>query len=217
MPRAEGRHSETRKTVLVVARPSLANLVSLCLVHCGCAVAVVHTVAAARAQASAGHAASIVDVDLEEGTGLGLLEGARACARIALVHPRGIWSSFEAFARGADQVVAVPFTPDELVIRLRELLRRFGQALPLTRSQGLEGLEISLDERVVVGSRTIALSPALNSLLYFVCANRESALPLEQLRESVWGFGALTTRQTIERTVAQLGRLIAARPAMPGG
>lgn len=123
-------------------------------------------------------------------------------AMIALLRERG--STFEAFNNGADQVVMVPFTPDELAVRTFALLRRLGRPTKLVHDQPFGGLTLSLDERIEIGGRSVALTPVLNSLLYLLAANSNKPVAADDIRDLAWGFGPQTSVATIRRHVREL-------------
>ena len=147
----------------------------------------------------------LVDVRAGHGAGASLLESTQrpdGPAKIAFLRERG--SALDAFKRGADQVVMVPFTPDELAVRTFAQLRRLGRPVPLEHDHLLGGLRLSLDERITVRGRTHTLTPLLNSLLYLLAANRNEQVALNEIRELVWGLDLQTSEATIRRRIAQL-------------
>lgn len=89
---------------------------------------------------------------------------------------------------GADDYVAKPFEPTELVARIRALLRR--QSAPQPELEVLADDVIKVDEaqrRVEVQGRPISLSPTEFKLLVALMRNREQVVTQEQLLEYVWG------------------------------
>jgi DNA-binding response OmpR family regulator len=195
---------------LIVADPILARLTALCLRHCGCRARAAKTPAIAARDVAAA-TLLVVDVDLSRGAAMRLVRPRRGDERpatIALIPPSHRWSSFDAFARGADQVVAVPFTPDEFAVRTFALLWRLGVPTNLTHAGPLNGLALNIDETVRIADQTVRLTPAQNSILYVLAANAGRRVSVGDIRRTSWGFDVRADNAAVSRRVQALGRLL---------
>jgi DNA-binding response OmpR family regulator len=200
-------HKRTRAPLAVVfARRSLSAYVALVLRHCGIEAQV--TAAADRTEALvADRPPELLIVDAGRGpmaARLLGLAGEADRATIALIDLDRGASSLVAFGLGADQVVRVPFTPDELAVRTAQVLRRLCVATPFVRNLELSGLELSLDEYALAGARTIPLGPAQNSLLYLLMANAGRRVSRADVRRLAWGFDRAADDATVDRAVVRL-------------
>jgi two-component system, OmpR family, response regulator len=103
------------------------------------------------------------------------------------------------FERGGDDYLTKPFRVDELVMRIRAVLRRTGTAQP--KSQ-LVCADLEIDERSMVVSRggiTISLSPTEFRLLVYLATNQNNVVSKYQILDAVWGDtndGATTLVET---------------------
>src|SRR4029078_10361704 len=86
----------------------------------------------------------ILDIDLEGGAGIQLIDDTRTTpplAVIALPRRSDLRDKLDAFERGADDYIGIPFVPDDLVARVRAVLRRAhgpgGPLLPALRTGGV--------------------------------------------------------------------------------
>src|SRR5690606_41032064 len=95
---------------------------------------------------------------------------------------------FKGFEYGADDYVTKPFSPKELVARIRAVLRRSNyHEGPAHLSAG----DLSLDRRrhrVLVGEREIELTPKEFDLLELLMSRRGEPIDRETLLEEVWGY-----------------------------
>jgi two-component system KDP operon response regulator KdpE len=96
-----------------------------------------------------------------------------------------------AFSSGADDYLTKPFSPQELVDRVKAVLRR-ASGPSSTDSQILEvdeRLKIDFASReVIVEGKRINLRPTEWRLLYHLVKNANWVLPAELLLQKVWGF-----------------------------
>lgn len=196
---------------MVVSDETLGNLVAFVLFHCAFVTRICPPGTDPRLLA---HVAEsdllLIDVAVEKGAAISLLDDGAVVAgraRLALMRQRGRWSSLEAFAGGADQVITVPFTPDELAVRTQALLGRLGRRTALVRGQLFGDVELSIDERIRIGDRSVTLTPSQNSLLYVLAANAGRPVAARHIREIVWGFAPESSEATIRRRVDELRSL----------
>jgi DNA-binding response OmpR family regulator len=119
-----------------------------------------------------------------------------------------------AFARGCDDYVVRPFAYDELVARIRAVLRRSG---PLPHER-LEAGEIVVDRvaRVVtVRGRTVALATKEYELLVKLASDPTRVFTKEQLLRDVWDFRSLGRTRTVDSHASRLRRKLAASSPTP--
>ncbi|AVX19901.1 two-component system, OmpR family, response regulator ResD [Carboxydocella sporoproducens DSM 16521] len=119
------------------------------------------------------------------------------------------------FELGADDYVVKPFSPKELVLRIKALLRRSLGSSPVEgEKKGLSfpGLTILPESRkILVDQQEVALTPLEYDLLHFLARHQGRVFTREQLLEKVWGydyFGDLRTVDThVKRVREKLGKI----------
>ncbi|HBW35017.1 response regulator transcription factor [Desulfosporosinus sp. BICA1-9] len=115
---------------------------------------------------------------------------------------------------GADDYVSKPFSPRELVARIKALLRRT-QPVDAATNWKLKypGLEIFADSRtVLIDSQEIEVTPREYDLLYYLAQNPRRVFSREELLAAVWGYDFFGDERTIDVHIRRLRTKLAPLP-----
>ena len=110
-----------------------------------------------------------------------------------------------AFERGADDFLARPFLYDELLARMRAVLRRSARGSPDLVRVG----EIEVDRptrRVTVGGERVVLPTKEYELLLKLPSDPYRVFTKEELLREVWGFQSLGRTRTLDSHASRLRR-----------
>ena len=117
---------------------------------------------------------------------------------------------------GADDYVVKPFSPRELVARVKAVLRR--QSRPLEKLEVIETPDLRLDARtqeVTVRGKAIELSALEFKLLHFLASHPRRIFTREQLLDEVWGRDRFVTPRTVDVHVRRLREKIEVQSEKP--
>jgi two-component system OmpR family response regulator len=158
----------------------------------------------------------IVDVMMPGIDGFELYERLRAkgvdAPVIFLTARDGLQDRIKGLSLGADDYLTKPFHVEELVARVRSILRRTGH-VPESRVITSDNLVLNDDvRRVVRGEEEIDLSPIEYRLLRFLIRNAGHVMSKEEIRDHVWNYGFNGEATVVETFVSSLRKKIDSKP-----
>jgi DNA-binding response OmpR family regulator len=212
------------KTILVVEdEASIAEVVSLYLKRAGFNV----QIASNGKQAMGSFERQmpdfvILDLMLPEVDGLSLTRWLRDRSNVPIIMLTARRAEIDRIAgleMGADDYVVKPFSPQELVSRVRAVFRRLGQEQVRTeseRSLSFDGLSIDPRSRVVmVNDSDIELTVKEFDMLYLLAQHPKQVFTREQLLERIWGGAQYIDPGTVTVHVRRLREKIETDPSKP--
>ena len=196
--------------LLVEDEENLASLVGAYLEQEGYRVIPVVTGAdALRAIETESVRLVVLDLNLPDMDGLDVCRQIRARSAVPIVMLTARDEEADRLAgleTGADDYIGKPFSPRELVARMRAVLRR---AEPHAEEELLVLGDVVLRRsarEVEVAGRPVELRPKEFDLLAYLMQNRGAVLSRDLLLERVWGFDYAGGTRTVDVHVAQLRR-----------
>jgi DNA-binding response OmpR family regulator len=195
---------------LVVVDQPLANLVALTLNHGKYVTRIAKDASSARSDLEAWTPhLLLVDLDADDAESLDLI-GRRVASRripsIAFSKRGDLKTKLAAFERGADDIITVPFVPEELVARTLALMRRsYGDDVSFIPVIKIAGLEVDLlNQQVKVGKLRPVLTSLEQALLYLLASNPGQTLGREEILDALWGADYIAGSNVVDRHVRNL-------------
>jgi DNA-binding response OmpR family regulator len=111
------------------------------------------------------------------------------------------------FEIGVDDYVVKPFSPKELMARVKAVLKRgnAAQEKNLKEKIDFEGLSIDMSGReVYVNGERASMTPKEYDLLFYLVKNKNIALSRDKLLEEVWGYDFFGDDRTVDTHIKML-------------
>jgi len=216
----------TARILVVEDEPAIAESVAYALRRDGFAVSQAGTLA--EAEARHGDADLVIlDLMLPDGSGFDFIGAVRAERRgkpvIVLSSRDGEVDRVTALESGADDYVTKPFSPREVVARVRAVLRRVSGASepapPPAVTESTPAFAITLDpasRRARAGKQPLELTRVEFDLLAYLLEGEDRVCTRSELIDRLWGDGFAITDRTIDSHVKALRKKLAEAGAPPG-
>ncbi|MEZ5851553.1 MAG: response regulator transcription factor [Hyphomicrobiaceae bacterium] len=159
------------------------------------------------------YGAVILDLGLPGMDGLAVLKRWRANGRqmpVLILTARGTWAErVDGIDAGADDYLPKPFRVEELLARLRSIIRRsVGQSSPIVAVG-----DVTLDDRrkeVMVRSVPLQLSPLEYRLIAYLLHHRGRVVSQQELEENIYGTDGAHDSNALEVLIGRVRRKLGA-------
>ena len=155
---------------------------------------------------------SVVDMDNRDSTALLDLLGESSGMRrtgtpvLGLTRRGDLKTKLRAFGLGVDDILTVPFSPEELLARTIVLTRRVaGIQMRLIPSITIGEIEIDIFNRIVTaGDSVVRLSGIEQSLLYLLASRDGRVVTRKEIRDAIWGDDIVGASNIVDRHIRSL-------------
>jgi DNA-binding response OmpR family regulator len=194
--------------LLVLERPMLAELIRLTLNHGVYTTRTVSTVDGVTSELTEWQPHLLVlDMDLDGVEILNLLgSGSGRLPVIGLTRRGDLSAKLTAFDAGVDDILTIPFAPEELLARVLAVLRRsYSDSVSFTPVIKVGDLEIDILKRTVrAGTSELHLTSLEQSLLYLLAANAGRVVSREEILDTLWGVDYVAESNVVDRQIRNL-------------
>jgi two-component system, OmpR family, alkaline phosphatase synthesis response regulator PhoP len=209
----DARPDEARRALVLHDRPLVVDLIELTLNHG------LFVVRAARSLAEAETILAdwrphmtVVDMDHDDSGALLQRLGASnsmkqsATPVLGLTRRGDLKTKLRAFELGVDDILTMPFSPEELLARSIVISRRAsGTDLPIVPTIRLGEIEIDiLNRQVRAGQSVVHLSGIEQSLLYLLASRGGRVVTREEILDAIWGTDFVAESNIVDRHVRSL-------------
>ncbi len=202
------------RILLVEDHERLALLVSSGLSAAGIAVDVVPRIDAAwSALQQVSYGALVLDRGLPDGDGVRLLKRLRDAELgipcLVLSARDALHDRVEGLDAGADDYLPKPFAMDELVARVRALLRRPAESLPMEPGHG----DLQLKPAVGMlhcGDECVSLAASEMQIMLLLARHGGDTVPRSKLEAAAWGLSDAVTPNALDVALHRIRRKIRA-------
>ena len=118
---------------------------------------------------------------------------------------------------GADDYVTIPFSPRELVARLRALMRRASRRSP-DDADIYVFADVMVDfykTEITRGGETVAVTPKEFKTLEFLAKNAQRVISRDELLNEVWGYQNYPCTRTVDNHMLRLRQKLESDPSRP--
>ena len=209
----EAGSDEARRALVLLDRPLVVDLIELTLNHGVFVVRAAQTLAEADAILSEWRPhMAVVDMDHDDSTALLQRIGAsnsltRSVTPVLGLTRRGdLKTKLRAFDLGVDDILTVPFSPEELLARSIVITRRAsGTDRPIIPTITIGEMELDIFNRQVrAGTSIVHLSGIEQSLLYLLASRAGRVVSREDILDSIWGTDFIAESNIVDRHVRSL-------------
>lgn len=162
----------------------------------------------------------LLDVMMPGKDGWTVLKEIRSCSScpvIMLTALNDVNYRLDGLNGGADDYISKPFIADEVVARIRAVLRRSEEKRPDEKVHHFGSLAIDFTaHRVVLGEKEITLTPRDLSLLLFLAAAPNRTFTRDQLLDEVWGQDYDGSDRAVDLSVKRIRKALAKWPPADG-
>ena len=208
-----GSAIEARRALVLHDRPLVVDLITLTLNHGVFAVRAASSLAEAKAILEDwAPNMSVVDMDHDDSTAVLKLLGVSNTLKrsgtpvLGLTRRGDLKTKLRAFDLGVDDILTMPFSPEELLARAVVISRRAtGIDLPLIPVIRLGEIEIDIVNRVVhAGDSVVHLSGIEQSLLYLLASRGGRVVNREEILDTIWGVDFVAESNIVDRHIRSL-------------
>jgi DNA-binding response OmpR family regulator len=207
------RSKVARRALVLHDRPLVVDLIQLTLNHGLFIVSPATNLAEAEALLARERPhLAVVDMDHDDSTALlARLGASNSVARsvtpvIGLTRRGDLKTKLRAFDLGVDDILTMPFSPEELLARSIVVSRRAsGTERPIVPVIKLGEMEIDIVNRVVyAGTSVVHLSGIEQSLLYLLASRGGRVVTREEILDAIWGTDFVAESNIVDRHIRSL-------------
>jgi DNA-binding response OmpR family regulator len=155
---------------------------------------------------------TVIDMDHPDSTALLSRLGAanrltrRVTPALGLTRRGDLKTKLRAFDLGVDDILTMPFSPEELLARCIVITRRAsGSDQPVVPTIRLGEIEIDiLNREVRAGSSVVHLTGIEQSLLYLLASRAGRAVSRDDILDAIWGTDFVTESNLVDRHIRSL-------------
>lgn len=199
------------RVLLVIDQPLLDQYVALALSHGSSQTQVARNIDEALAALATWRPhLVIIDMDLARGDILEHLgytaPSTERLPAIALTRRGDLQTKLAAFDHGVDDILTVPFSPEELVARMLVVMRRtYRELVTFAPVLHLGDLEIDILNRLVrAHGKDLHLTSVEQSLLYLLASNAGRLLSRDEILDELWGADYVPESNVVDRHIRNL-------------